>query len=216
LRHVLYFHGFASSPAGRKVALLRQELEPQGWRVFAPDLNVPSFQKLDFKTMVRLGVWEARKRLPAVLVGSSLGALVALEVSRIAPVAPLVLIAPALGFGSRWLEKLPPGETIPVFHFGEGRQVPIHRRFFDQMARNGADSEPPSVRVTAIMGDRDESVPIGQVRETWRHWESSGGLVAGSRLIEIRDGDHGLVAHVGMIAGEILSSASPVPPKGPR
>ena len=215
MRHVVYFHGFASSPGGRKIALLRENLEPLGWRVVAPDLNVPSFEKLDFKTMVRIGVWEARKQLPAVVVGSSLGALVALEVSRLAPVTPLVLVAPALGFGRRWMEKLPAGETVPVFHFGEEREIGIHRRFFEQMARIDADRDPPAVPVTAIMGSRDESVPIAQVREVWARWESSGGLVAGSRLLEIADGDHGLVAHVPVIADAIVAAAAPVPTKAP-
>jgi len=216
VRHVVYFHGFASSPGGRKVALLKERLEPQGWRVFAPDLNVPSFEKLDFKLMVRVGLWEARKQLPAVIVGSSLGALVALEVSRIAPVAPLVLIAPAVGFGPRWLETIPEGDPVEIFHFGEEREIGIHRRFFDQMARSDADAEPPKVRVTAIMGGRDESVPVVQVRDVWRRWESSGRLPPGSRLLEIPEGDHGLVEHVGKIASEIVAAAETGLAKGPR
>jgi pimeloyl-ACP methyl ester carboxylesterase len=207
LRHIVYFHGFASSPRGRKIALLRERLEPEGFRLFAPDLNVPSFEKLDFKTMARLAVWEARKRLPAVLVGSSLGALVALEVARRAPAAPLVLIAPALGFGARWIDRLPAGDSIPVFHFGEERQIPIHRRFFEQMARAETDGRPPAVPVISIMGSRDESVPVDQVREVWRRWESSGELAAGSRWIEIAGGDHGLVAHIDRIAAEIREAA---------
>lgn len=189
--------------------------------MFAPDLNVPSFEKLDFKTMVRLAVWEARKRLPCVVVGSSLGSLVALEVARRAPVAPLVLIAPALGFGERWLEKLPAGESIPVFHFAEGREVPIHRRFFEEMSRADSDQEAPSVPVIAVMGSRDESVPVDQARSVWRKWEISGQLGPGSRWIEIPDGDHGLVSHVDRIAEEIRAAAalpvSPIPrPRGPE
>jgi alpha-beta hydrolase superfamily lysophospholipase len=159
------------------------------------------------KTMARLAVWEARKRLPAVLVGSSLGALIALEVARRAPAAPLVLIAPALGFGARWIDRLPAGDSIPVFHFGEERQIPIHRRFFEQMARAETDGRPPAVPVISIMGSRDESVPVDQVREVWRRWESSGELAAGSRWIEIAGGDHGLVAHIDRIAAEIREAA---------
>jgi pimeloyl-ACP methyl ester carboxylesterase len=188
--------------------LLREKLEPSGFRLFAPDLNVPSFEKLDFKTISRLAVWEARKRLPSVIVGSSFGALVALEVARTAPAAPLVLIAPALGFGSRWLEKLPAGETVPVFHFGEERQVAVHRRFFEEMARTDVDREPPPVPVIAVMGARDESVPPDQARRVWRRWESSGQLRPGSRWIEIAEGDHGLIEHVDRIAAEIREAAA--------
>ena len=83
-----------------------------------------------------------KKHMPAVIVGSSLGAMVALDVARIAPAPALVLIAPALGFGARWTEKFPAGESVPFFHHGEGRELPIHRRFFEQMAALDLDGQP--------------------------------------------------------------------------
>jgi uncharacterized protein len=207
LRTVLYLHGFASSPAGRKVAALSGLLAEDSFRVVAPDLNVPSFEKLDFKLMCRMAVWEMKKQMPAVVVGSSLGALVALEACRITSGAPLVLIAPALGFGFRWLERLPQGDSIRVFHHGEGRDVSIHRRFFEQMAGVDVDAEPPDRPVTVLMGGRDESVPPEIVRAVWARWEASGRLPAGSRYVEIPQGDHGLVDHVGQIAEEIRHAA---------
>lgn len=83
----------------------------------------------------------------------------------------------------------------------------IHRRFFEDMARVGADEHPPSTPVIVIMGQRDESVPIEIVRGVWRRWRESGGLREGSRLVEIPEGDHGLTAHVDRIAEEILAAA---------
>lgn len=157
--------------------------------------------------MSRITTWELRKHLPAVFVGSSLGALVALEAGRTALAAPLVLIAPALGFGGRWIEKLPPGDTLPFFHHGEERELLIHRRFFEDMARVDADREPPATPVVVIMGRRDESVPIDLVRGVWKRWEASGRLREGSRFVEIPEGDHGLTAHVDRIAEEILAAA---------
>lgn len=206
MKNVLYLHGFASSPQGRKIAALRALLEPRGMRVIAPDLNIPSFQRLEFKAMARIAFWEAKKHFPAVVVGSSLGALVALDLARIAPPASLVLIAPALGFGPRWIEKLPAGDPIPFLHHGESREIPIHRRFFEQMAKLDVESVPPPIPVVAIMGDKDESVPIDGVRRVWAGWETSGSLVPGSRLVEIAGGDHGLVDHVGRIADEIVAA----------
>jgi pimeloyl-ACP methyl ester carboxylesterase len=166
-------------------------------------LNIPSFERLDFRAMAKVTVWEMKKHLPAVVVGSSLGALVALQAERRVPIAPLVLIAPALGFGSRWVERLPPGDAIPVFHHSEERELPIHRRFFEEMARADPDREAPAAPVTVIMGRKDESVPFDIVRETWSRWEASGRLHSGSRFIEVPDGDHGLIAHVGLIADAI-------------
>lgn len=211
LKNVLYLHGFASSPQGRKVAALRERLEPEGLRVLAPDLNIPSFAKLDFKSMTSISFWEVKKHLPAVVVGSSLGAMVALAVGRIALHAPLLLLAPALGFGRRWVENLPPGDPVAFFHHGAGRELAVHRRFFEEMASVEADRVPPEVPVVILMGRRDESVPFETVEGVWKRWEASGGLRPGSRFVEIAEGDHGLLDHVEQIAAEIrvLASAAP-------
>jgi len=208
LKNVLYLHGFASSPRGRKAEALRKILEPSGFRLVAPDLNIPSFERLDFRAMSRVALWDMKRHLPAVVVGSSLGALVALEAGRTALAAPLVLIAPALGFGPRWLEKLPPGDPIPFFHHGEEKDLLIHRRFFEVMAGADADREPPGMAVTILMGRRDESVPFDLVRGVWERWEESGRLADGSRFVEIPDGDHGLTESVDRIAEEILRAAA--------
>jgi pimeloyl-ACP methyl ester carboxylesterase len=207
LRNVLYLHGFASSPRGRKAEALKGILEKEGFRVLAPDLNVPSFERLDFRAMSRMATWEMKKHFPAVVVGSSLGALVALAAGRFAPTAPLVLVAPALGFGRRWIEKLPPGESLSFFHHGEGRDLMIHRRFFEDMAAADWERDPPETPVVVIMGSSDESVPFGAVRRVWESWEASGRLREGSRFLEIPGGDHGLIDQVDLIAGEILGAA---------
>ena len=208
MRTVLYLHGFASSPAGRKISLLRKALPADQYRIVAPDLNRPSFEKLDFDAIVAAAQEAAEADPPAIVVGSSLGALAALEVSRRGVSAPSVLVAPALAFGRRWIEKLAPGDPIPFFHHGENREIPIHRRFFEQMARLSVDREPPRVPVAIVMGVDDESVPFDGVYATWRRWEASGLLAKGSRFIAIPGGDHGLVHHVDRIAEEIRASAS--------
>lgn len=208
MKKILYLHGFASSPAGRKIAALKDLLQPRGYEISAPDLNVPSFRRLDFDVIVRLALREAKTHSPAVVVGSSLGALAALEANRRGAAAPLLLIAPAVGFGKRRVEKLPEGDPLMFFHHGEGRELPIHRRFFEQLAVLEVDRRPPLAPVTIVMGDSDASVPIDLVREVWRRWEASEELPPGSRFIEIEGGDHGLVDHVGAIAREIVRLAS--------
>jgi pimeloyl-ACP methyl ester carboxylesterase len=207
LKTVLYLHGFASGPGGRKVTALREILAPLGFRVVAPDLNAPSFQRLAFPAMVKIALWESKLHRPDVVVGSSLGALVALEASRRGVPAPLVLIAPAVGFGPRWTEKLPAGDPLTFFHHAEGRDVPIHRSFFEGLASLTVDRDPPARPVTVVMGAADESVPPELVRETWRRWQESGRLADGSRYVEIAGGDHGLVDAVSRIADEIVASA---------
>lgn len=201
--NVLYFHGFASSPASAKITSLRPLLEPHGVVLDAPDLNVPSFEHLDWNAMVEFALHHARAHPPAVLCGSSLGALLALEVARRGVEAPLVLIAPALGVGARWKTRLPEGDPVTVWNHALNANAPIHRAFFDQMNGVDADAQPPRERVIVFMGRRDETVPFELVEETWQRWESTG-LARGSRFVAFDKGDHGLTAYVDQIAEAIM------------
>jgi len=206
MRRVLYFHGFASSPASAKITALRPLLDPHGIELDTPDLNVPSFEKLDWNAIVARAVEAARANPPHAIAGSSLGALVALSVIRHDIDVPLVLIAPALGIAGRWRTKVPAGDPIMAFHHALGREAPIHRAFFDQMAHVSVDADPPPVRTVAIIGRNDESVPFECVAETWQRWTERG-LASGSKLIPIDGGDHGLTAFVDVIAREIIEAA---------
>jgi predicted esterase YcpF (UPF0227 family) len=192
---ILYLHGLASSPKGRKKELLEKRFGKEGFTIVAPDLNVPSFRKLNFFEMVAVARGACERSRSRVVVGSSLGALVALSLAESSSFfsSSLVLIAPALGFHERWKEKLPDGEEFDFFHHGEKRPLPIHRRFFEEMAEVRVDAAPPPVPVSVVMGTNDESVPFLQVAETWKRWETSGRLVSGSRFHRVEGGDHGLV-----------------------
>lgn len=207
---VLYFHGFASSPRSQKVQSLRERLAAENIVLDACDLNIPTFAALDFDAIVSRGRKQAGEIAPRALVGSSLGALVALAVSGAGHEgAPLILIAPALGVSDRWLSRLPDGDPILVHHHAHNAALPIHRAFFQRMAAVDIDRKPPASRVTILMGENDESVPFDRVAAVWRSWEESGQLVAGSRFIEIPGGDHGLTAHVEQIALAIIAATKP-------
>ena len=201
---VLYFHGFASSPRSQKIGLLR-DLLPAGVPFVAPDMNVPSFEQLDFSSIMDVALEHARPVPPAVIVGSSMGALIALELVRRGLRAPLVLIAPAVGIGERWITRLPPGDPISVFNHARNGQAFIRRGFFEEMQRSLPESEAPASRVVIVMGRNDESVPFDLVRDVWERWTASATLVPGSKFIEIAAGDHGLVGHIDVIAREIVA-----------
>jgi predicted esterase YcpF (UPF0227 family) len=207
MKSVLYFHGFASSPASAKITALRPLLEPHGIALNAPDLNVPSFERLDFDAIVQHALEVARVTPPHAIVGSSIGALVALSVARTIQ-RPLVLIAPALGIARRWQTRIPDGDPVITFNYARNADAPIHRYFFEQMTRLHVDHEPPPARVIALMGRKDETVPFDVVEETWRKWEASGRLVAGSKFIELAEGDHSLVAQADVIRDAISEVAS--------
>ena len=202
---LLYLHGLASSPRGRKRSLLEDRLGPAGFTVAAPDLNAPSFRELSFPAIVDRAAAALLETKAAVVIGSSLGALVALEVARRpeGEGVPLVLLAPALAFGERWRTKLPDGDPLEMFHHGEARELPIRRGFFEEMAGVAVDLSPPPVPVSVVMGENDESVPFAQVEERWREWEASEGLAGGSAFHAVVGGDHGLLAHGDAIVAAI-------------
>lgn len=199
---LLYFHGFASSPASAKITAIRPMLEPD-IELIAPDLNVPSFEHLDWNAIVDVAQTLLSVHNPDLIAGSSMGALVALSIAT--PATPLVLIAPALGIADRWRTQLPDGDPIIVFNHARKTDVPIHRRFFEQMFEVRVDRQPPPSRVTVIMGRHDESVPFELVEQTWNLWQPD--LAPGSKFIEIPEGDHGLTAHADLIVGEIRQIA---------
>lgn len=203
---VLYFHGFASSPKSAKIGLLRPILEPDGIELITPDLNIPQFETLDFDAMVAEGLRFAEEHAPRALVGSSLGALVALSVAKGGFPLPLVLIAPALGVARRWSEKIPDTDPVLVFNYARAEQVPIHKRFFEQMAALHVDDEPPPSKVIALIGRKDETVPFDIVDETWKSWEQAG-LAEGSRFVELEEGDHSLIGEAVTIATAIREVA---------
>lgn len=204
---VLYFHGFASSPASAKITALKPLLAPHGIELNTPDLNVPSFERLDFEAIVAHALEAGRRTPPRAIVGSSLGALIAIAVAKRGLAVPLVLIAPALGVADRWKEKIPDGDPVMMFNFALNAKAPIHRAFFEQMANVHVDDDPPPSRVTAIMGRDDETVPFDYVLRRWRQWEASGKLAEGSKFIEIAAGDHGLVDHARVIEDAIVEAA---------
>jgi len=204
---VLYFHGFASSPASAKITALKPLLEPHGIVLNTPDLNVPSFEKLDYDAIVEHALNVTRRDPPQAMIGSSLGALIALSVAQRGIHVPLVLIAPALGVADRWEKKIPKGDPVMMYNFARAADAPIHRAFFDQMAKLHVDDEPPPSRVTVIMGRHDETVPFETVAQTWERWRASGRLAPRSKFIELAEGDHGLVAHADVIREAIVEAA---------
>lgn len=182
-------------------------LEERGLELHAPDLNIPSFERLDFEAIVEHTVALGRTIEPRVLVGSSLGSLIALATARRGIGVPLVLIAPAFGAARRWQMKIADADPVTVFNFARNAEVPIHRKFFEQMTRLDVDDDPPPSPVTAIMGRNDQTVPFEVVEQVWGNWISSGSLAAGSELIVIEDGDHGLIDHTVVICEAIARAA---------
>src|SRR5689334_23367997 len=110
VRHVIYLHGFSSSPNSSKARRFQTELARRGVPFQCPDLNEPDFESLTTTRMLRqTSEALARANKGAVaLVGSSLGGFVAVHAAAQHPGAidRLILLAPAFDFGGNRLKRL--------------------------------------------------------------------------------------------------------------
>ena len=84
VRHVIYVHGFASSPASSKAQRFARELATRSIGFSCPDLNQPAFETLTVTRMLAQirDVVAAIPSGPIALVGSSLGAFVAVHAAH--------------------------------------------------------------------------------------------------------------------------------------
>ncbi len=172
---VFYLHGFASSAKSSKATFLAGQLAARGVTLETPDLNQPDFQTLTVTRMVNQVLELAGTGEPVALIGSSLGAFVAVAaaVRRPAAVSQLVLLAPALDFGATTrdfgaerLERWKATNALDVFHFGYGRMIPVHYELYADAARHDALHAALSMPVQVFQGRRDTVVdPL--VVERW-------------------------------------------------
>lgn len=174
---VIYLHGFASSSHSGKASYLGERLRERGVRFLAPDLNFPDFSTLTVTRMIeQTGELIEQAKEPLTLIGSSLGAFVAVNAAVKWPdrVARLVLMAPALDFGDEGL-KGPGGADIAawkaagqlnVFHFAYGRMMPVHYELYADARRYDAMDADLTMPILVFQGRRDTAVDPATV-EAW-------------------------------------------------
>lgn len=197
--HVFYLHGFASSSASTKASYFAAKLREHGVTLHAPDLNEPDFSTLTITRMVEQvtsAIDCVAPASPVVLMGSSLGGLVAVHVALQRPdrVARLILLAPAFDFGGkatrplgdRGLEEWKSTGTTNVFHYGYGRMMPLGYELYADAC--GYDCVDAALRmpIQIFQGRHDTVVNPASV-EQW----------AGSRRnveLHLLDDDHQLGA----------------------
>jgi pimeloyl-ACP methyl ester carboxylesterase len=176
--HVIYLHGFASSPASSKATRFGRELKERGIPFECPDLNEPAFETLTVTRMLdqtRTAVESATA--PVALVGSSLGAFVAVHAAaldRTGKIDRLVLLAPALDFGGNRLRQL--GEhgidewrrsgRLRVYHYADDAYRDVGFALYEDAAAYDAFDVALTQPVLAFQGERDGSVDPRMV-ERW-------------------------------------------------
>jgi pimeloyl-ACP methyl ester carboxylesterase len=218
--HVLYLHGFASSPDSSKASRFRDEIAARGVAFSCPDLNQPDFETLTITRMVEQtqAAIEAGPAGPVALVGSSLGGFVAVHAAALDAgrrVDRLVLLAPAFDFGGNRLRQL--GDTgidewrrrgrLRFFHFAFGEEREVGFGLYEDDARYDAYALSLDQPILIIQGRRDASVDPKTV-EAWARERPNVDL----RLV---DDEHQLSASMDLIwreSSRLLGlSASPEP-----
>ncbi len=178
--HLFYLHGFASSARSSKAAFLATRLREHGVELHAPDFNEPDFSTLTITRMVEQ-VGQGIDHLPGgavVLIGSSLGAFVAVQAAleRPARIDRLVLLAPALDFGGNRMRSLGAvgldewkrANHLQVFHYGFGRLMSVHYELYADARRYDCGEAALPMPIQIFQGRRDEAVDPASV-EQWAH-----------------------------------------------
>ncbi len=210
---VFYLHGFASSPESSKAIALMRALEPLGAATQIPDLNQPSFRALTITRMigqVRGGIDRAKPG-PVVLIGSSLGAFVALHTAAAdTRVKGLVLLAPALDFGGDDQGRLghvriadwKAAGSAEVFHYAWNRPETIDWALYEDARRYDAFSVSLTIPVLVFQGRHDTVVNPVVVKR----WAAGRANVR----LQMVDDDHQLHASLGRIIGETTAFVADV------
>ncbi len=179
--HVIYLHGFASSPGSSKARWLGERLVRSGVSVHCPDLNEPDFGTLTVSRMVgQVEALVVTLPAPVVLVGSSLGAFVALHVAQRQAergersgrddgphaVTRLVLLAPALDFGHHGMTGVGPDglerwrvtNRLEVEHYAEGRRRDVHYDLYADAQHYDSFSTTTTLPTLILQGRQDHVV----------------------------------------------------------
>jgi pimeloyl-ACP methyl ester carboxylesterase len=204
--NIFYLHGFASSARSSKAAFFAGKLRELGIELHTPDFNEPDFSTLTISRMVGQ-VGKAIEELsgPVVLIGSSLGAFVAVQVALKHParVERMVLLAPALDFGGNRMRSL--GDTgidewkrtgkLDVFHYAYGRMMPVHYELYADARRHDCIDAALAMPIQVFQGRRDDAVDPDVVGR----WSRARPNVE----LHMLDDDHQLTASVGLIWEEM-------------
>lgn len=207
----LYLHGFASGPNSRKAQQFQKRFAAAG-----VELSVPALDEGDFEHLTLTRQLALVRRLtagaprPRVLIGSSMGGYLAALHASAHPVDALVLMAPAVDFARRLVERHGHEDIerwrrdgfTEVDHHALGRRARLARDLVDDAARHAPF---PKVFVPTLVfqGRKDDVVPLALV-ERWAADTPSARLV-------VYDTGHDLEAATPALLEETLAFLAGLP-----
>src|SRR4051794_1636509 len=216
---MFYLHALASSAQSSKAAFFRQKAAAFGVDLVTPAFNPPDFTGLTIPPMIAPVPHSiAAAPEPVVLIGSSLGGFVAVQVAarEAARVGRVILLAPALDFsanrlrdlGDRGLDEWRRTDTLNVFHYGYGRIMPVRYGLYEDATGYDALGAHVAQPVQIFQGTRDTAVDP----ETVRQWAAARANVG----LHLLDDDHQLIATLEPMWREMTRflglTAEPTPP----
>jgi pimeloyl-ACP methyl ester carboxylesterase len=212
-RAIVYLHGFASSPRSSKARFFGERAAALGWAYTCPDLNEPDFATLTVSRMIDQveAAVDGSGGGPVALVGSSLGAFVALHAAaRMAgrdngPVDRLVLLAPALDLVPSLEEEFGPARMaawehsgrLPTFHYGDDAMRELGWAFMADARRYDTSAVPAYLPTLIYQGRHDEVVRADGVER----WAASRPNVA----LHLVDDGHQLLGHLEMMWADVVA-----------
>ena len=196
---IFYLHGFASSVRSSKATFFATKLRALGVEFETPDFNEPDFSTLTITRMIDqvIAGIDARPGRPVTLIGSSLGAFVAVQVAlkRLDRVSRLILLAPALDLswsrfasdvGHQTLDEWRRTGRMEVFHYGYGRLASLHYGLYEDARQYNCLAASLSMPIQIFQGRRDTAVDPASV-ERWAKEQPHAEL-------HLLDDDHQLIA----------------------
>jgi pimeloyl-ACP methyl ester carboxylesterase len=206
LMQVFFLHGFASSSRSAKAVFFAERLRSYGLTLHCPDFNEPDFSSLTMTRMLEqlAGEMAAVPPQPIVLVGSSLGAVVAIHTAaRTARIDRLVLLAPAVTFGRENQSPVGPERlaqwravgTLDVPHSGYGGLRPLNFGFHEDSFRYDAFAADVRQPTLIFQGRHDDAVDCRVVEEY--------AATRPNMKLTLLDDDHRLMASLPRIWNEM-------------
>ncbi len=170
----LYLHGFASNPNSTKARFLQTKLAEQGVNLATPDLNLDNFTEITLSKQLRFLESLDHDNLPLVVMGSSLGGYLGLQMAIANPkVEKLILLAPAFefsrclaaGLGEAAIAAWQQTGSREFYHYGFKRSLPLNYQFFADALTFATKSLNRELPILIIHGLNDEVVPCQLSRD---------------------------------------------------